>query len=131
MRTFEKGNISEAKLLSKFLELGYRVAIPFGEGSKYDLVIENKEGELKKVQIKTATFNDDCIKLNVCSNNKGYSKQSYKGLVDYIAAYCPDNGACYLIPIEDCPTVAMTLRVKPSKNNQKSKINLASDYLMK
>jgi hypothetical protein len=43
MNTKNIGNIGEIKVLSKFVELGYTVYIPFGDNSKSDLVVEKME----------------------------------------------------------------------------------------
>ena len=72
--TFEKGNISEAKFLADALDAGYPVLIPFGDGSRYDMVLE-MEGTLKKVQVKTGRLRDGKIIFQTTSNNKGYKRK--------------------------------------------------------
>lgn len=51
MNSKQIGNIGEAKVLSKFIELGFPVYIPFGDNEKADLVVEFN-GKLNKIQIK-------------------------------------------------------------------------------
>lgn len=53
MNSKQIGNIGEAKVLSKFIELGFPVYIPFGDNEKADLVVEFN-GKLNKVQVKTS-----------------------------------------------------------------------------
>ena len=53
MNSKQIGNIGEAKVLSKFIELGFPVYIPFGDNEKADLVVEFN-GKLNKIQIKTS-----------------------------------------------------------------------------
>lgn len=48
METKRIGNIGEAKVLSKFIELGYPVYIPFGDNEKADLIAEFN-GKLNKI----------------------------------------------------------------------------------
>ena len=43
------GNIGEAKVLTKFVELGFPVYIPFGDNEKADLIVEFN-GKLNKIR---------------------------------------------------------------------------------
>jgi hypothetical protein len=52
MQTREKGNLTEAKILAALLAAGYLVSIPFGEGHKYDFIIDDSVS-LWRVQCKT------------------------------------------------------------------------------
>lgn len=45
------GNIGEAKVLAKFVELGIPTYLPFGDNEKADL-IANFNGKLNKIQVK-------------------------------------------------------------------------------
>ena len=47
------GNIGEAKVLAKFVEMGIPIYIPFGDDEKADLVAEFN-GKLNKIQVKTS-----------------------------------------------------------------------------
>ena len=41
------GNVVELKCIAKFIEMGYEVSIPYGNGAKYDFVADvNGEFEL-------------------------------------------------------------------------------------
>ena len=53
MTTKQLGNIGEAKVLAKFVELQVPVYIPFGDNEKADLVAEFN-GKLNKIQVKTS-----------------------------------------------------------------------------
>jgi hypothetical protein len=48
------GNASEAVVMAEFLKAGFPVLIPFGENSRYDLVVE-ADGRFLPVQCKTAS----------------------------------------------------------------------------
>src|SRR5690349_15141913 len=48
------GDASESAITTRFIQLGYIVLTPFGGNQRYDLVIENAEGDLHRVQCKTA-----------------------------------------------------------------------------
>lgn len=128
------GNIAEAKVMAEFITLGLPVLIPFGDNERYDLVIEvNKR--FYKVQVKTGNYKKNgSIIIPTCSSYKhrGIGKRSYtKNQIDFIAVYCLEVDKCYLISnFEECAT-GLTLRVKPTKNNQNTNIRWAKDYLLK
>ena len=48
------GERSQAHIIAQLLEVGYTVLTPYGDSSRYDLVIENGEGQFWRVQCKTA-----------------------------------------------------------------------------
>jgi PD-(D/E)XK endonuclease len=49
--------------------------------------------------------------------------------IDAFAAYCPDVGECYFLPIEAFANrIAVQLRLGPTKNNQSVGINWAKEY---
>lgn len=53
MTTKQLGNIGEAKVLAKFVELKVPIYIPFGDNKKADLIAEFN-GKLNKIQVKTS-----------------------------------------------------------------------------
>jgi len=99
--TCQKGNIVEAKVLAKFVEKGYMVFLPFGEGHKCDLVFIDDFGSLKKVQIKKSRgTNHGTFIINLYSNGGGYNKVKYTEKdIDYFATEF--ENVFYLIPIKD------------------------------
>ena len=59
------GERAQAHVIAKFLEVGYNVLVPYGDSSRYDLVIEDAEGRFWRVQVKTAWIE---------GGNQGYIK---------------------------------------------------------
>ncbi len=47
------GELSEAIIIAKLIEVGYSVLTPFGDNRRYDLVIEDADGQFWRVQCKT------------------------------------------------------------------------------
>lgn len=127
MKTFEKGNYSEAIFTAKLLELGYNVLIPFGGGHRYDMVLE-MDKEFKSLQIKTARLRGDVIVFNTCSNNKRGGRKSYHGEVDFIGVYCIDNKRFYLLPTRITGKSSTTLRLSIPRNGQIKGILFAENY---
>jgi hypothetical protein len=124
------GDISEVAALHALASAGYRVAIPFGENQRYDLIIE-KEGVLARVQVKTGRLRSGSVIFNCYSTHlhrKGVACRRYDGEIEYFAVYCPEVGDVYLIPAGDLAVMQGTLRIVPSRNRQKKGIRFASQY---
>jgi hypothetical protein len=47
------GNISESAIITRFLQLGYSILIPYGRKQRCDLLVEDDEGQFWRVQCKT------------------------------------------------------------------------------
>ena len=130
MHTKKKGNLSEIKTITKFIELGAPVLLPFGDNDRYDIAVE-LGGDLKRVQIKTARLDDDgVLSCNLYSVLYGGKKnQSYtKDEVDLIIAYSPELDECYYIDdFENKKSISF--RTQLTKRGKKGK-NWAEDYIL-
>ena len=49
--TKTKGEIAETFVLANLIKEGFTVSLPYGENSRYDLVIETSKG-FKRIQVK-------------------------------------------------------------------------------
>ncbi len=104
--TVRKGSITETKAMLRFLELGYNVFLPFGDGSKCDIIIQDISGGLFKIQCKTSRYNKKSEVFNAYSTARTRSSEGTKAKVLYtkkeVDFFCTfdseDN--MYLIPIE-------------------------------
>ena len=114
-------------------EVGFAVLVPFGENTRYDLVIDDGV-KLAKVQCKTGRLRKGAVIWSMCSNYGHHSnprlvQRDYQGEVDYFAVFCPETRGVYLIPMNDLPMRRQgNLRVVPTKNNQKKLIRDARLY---
>jgi PD-(D/E)XK endonuclease len=45
------GERAQAHVIAKFLEIGHTVLLPYGDSSRYDLVIEDAEERFWRVQV--------------------------------------------------------------------------------
>ena len=112
---------------------GYALLVPFGENTRYDLVIDDGK-TLARVQCKTARLRNGAIVFPVTSTyghhrNPATARRTYSGQIDYFAVYCPETTGVYLIPIDDARTRATAaLRVSPTRNGQQRRIRHAADY---
>lgn len=103
MNTKQIGDISEAKVMTRILELGMIALQPVGDRARYDLAMDD-DGRIQKIQVKTVSFTKSGnFLIRAYSRNKmsiGWVEKRYVGQVDFIAAYCRENGNCYLLPID-------------------------------
>src|SRR5437588_9066641 len=89
-----KGERSEAIIIAKLLEVGYGVLTPFGDNRRYDLVIEDADGNFYRVQCKTGRSNGEYIEFAPASlyyhtraGRTTHGSKSYRGQIDYFAVY--------------------------------------------
>ena len=136
MNTKDKGNLSEMMALAAFTAQGHQVSVPIGENARYDLIAD-LHGILSRVQVKTGRLKKDgsVLRFNTrsayrCANGT-IVHADYTGSVDHFAVYCHELATVYLISIKDMVTVSVgSLRIKATKNNQKSGTLEASDYVL-
>lgn len=124
------GNVVELQCISKFIELGYEVSVPYGNGAKYDFVVD-VNGKFVRVQAKTSSTEDDGASFGFscrsCNRKDGkivhhfYSNEE----IDYFVTAFKEK--CYLIPVEECGAYK-TLRILPTKNGQVRGITWAKNY---
>jgi prevent-host-death family protein len=132
LSTDQKGNIAEAAVTRAALSEGIHVYRPFGEGGRYDLILDLPSG-LSRVQCKWAPRQGGVVVVRCCSARRSRAGVRYRTYcdseVDAFAAYCPDTDRCYYLP---APLVVnrrqIQLRLGPSKNNQRIGIVWARLY---
>lgn len=127
------GNISEAKSLSRFIELGWIVLIPFGDNEPYDLVIDRGNG-FERVQVKTGRvgFSAGSFMFNAFSiseRTSGRHFTSYVGKIDLFSVYFRDTDKIYLIPVSVVGGLTQPVfRINPALNCQKTGVRMAVDF---
>jgi hypothetical protein len=128
MKTATKGNEAEAMILAALVGRGYDVAVPFGGGQPYDLVIDLGGFDLLKVQCKTGWWDKSCISFNTRSTDHGQGRRSYVGLAHIFAVYFPPKKSVYLVPLDAVGGFRAYLRLEPARNNQQRKVKFAADF---
>jgi PD-(D/E)XK endonuclease len=131
LTTDQKGAIAEAAIALAAIELGVGVSRPLGD-ERYDLVFDLGLS-LIRVQCKWAPQNGDVIVVPCRSCRRGpdgFIRRTYSAKdIDAIAAYCPEVGQCYFLPIEHLvDRTFIALRLGPTRNNQRRGINWAEEY---
>src|SRR6187200_1602445 len=132
MTTDQKGAIAEAAIALAAMKLGIDIYRPLGEGGRYDLILD-VGSRLLRVQCKWAASSEQVLVVRCYTFRRtrtGWKKTTYTAdEVDVIAAYSMELDRCFLIPIEmveERPTIQ--LRISPTLNNQKRRINWAEDF---
>ncbi len=128
----QKGAAAEAEIAAAAIRLGLVVLQPFGDGSRYDLVIDTSR-RLLRVQCKWGSRHGEVIVARCITSRHTpscYRRTTYSAdEVNAIAVYSPDTDRCYLIPVQEvegCATIS--LRLGPTRNNQTLNVRWASDY---
>jgi hypothetical protein len=129
------GELSEAIIRAKLLEVGFDILIPSGDNLRYDLVIEDADGSFWRIQCKTGRSNGEYISFAPASlyyhtraGRTTHGSRSYHAQIDYFAVYCPETRGVYLIPVEDTGSSQMNLRLVPARNKQEKNIRWAREY---
>ena len=126
--------------MAEFVKAGFPVLIPFGEDSRYDLVIE-AGGRFYRVQCKTASpcgwqGDRSCIRFHGYSHRfeagKFAGREGYRDQADLFAVYAPppSTGQVYVLPVDEVPETDEWLRLTPARNGQQRKTRLAEDHTL-
>ena len=113
-------------------DAGYQVSTPFGENTRYDLVLDDGE-TLARLQCKTGRMRLGAVEFATASSyahhpNEKPTQRHYRGQVDAFAVYCRETGGVYVIPIEELPLDRAYLRVSAPLNGQRKRIRFAEEY---
>ena len=129
-----KGAIAEAAIAAAAIELGIFVLRPLVEGRRYDLLFD-VDHRLYRVQCKWARLRGAVLFVNLTSTRhtpRGYVRTTYdRTEIDGVAAYCQALKRCFWLPIDVVEGKrAISLRLTPAANNQRTAINFAGDYAL-
>lgn len=132
MNTKKIGNIGEAKILCKFVEMGIPIYIPFGDNERADLIAEFN-GKLNKIQVKTSIKAENGKMIFDLTSSTTHRKEGVKHIytdneIDYFACYNVERDKLFLIPIDQAPNTAITIRYEKPKNNQIKGIIFENEY---
>jgi|TARA_Y100001970_G_scaffold112626_2_gene140530 hypothetical protein len=96
-----RGSQYEAAFVTQALKRGLDVLEPYGDYMPYDVMVQNDEGRIQRVQVKGTSANiknKPGYKVIAASGNS--QKRPIKGEeVDVLAAYVEPEDCWYLIPI--------------------------------
>jgi hypothetical protein len=128
----QRGSLAELAIAHHAGAHGVGVLWPLTSGLRYDLVLD-VAGALFRVQCKTAVRKAEIVVINCRSCRRtadGYDRRAYSSDdVDLIAGYCAELDRSYLLePWRFSGQTMVLLRLAPTKNNQRQRINWAKDF---
>src|SRR3954451_24134242 len=129
----QKGAIAETAIAHAAVKLGIAVYRPVAEGGRFDLIFAFPDASLSRVQCKWAPVVKGTVAIRSYSARRAREGMRYRSYtakeIDAIAAYCPDTGRCYYVPIGRVEGRRVVhLRTKPTRNNQVDRVNYAVEY---
>jgi hypothetical protein len=131
--TRRTGQISEAVIMARFLQLGYVVLTPYGGNQRYDLVIEDADGQFWRIQCKTGWINEarTILQFSTANSNvtgKNRQLRHYRGQCNYFAVYNEVLNKVYLIAVDQVAIGVASLCLSSSENNRNKDKLCARDY---
>lgn len=134
MNTKDFGDLADLSAAKALRSQGHAVSFPFGDNERYDLIIDD-DGELSRAQVRKAAKRDGYIVFKCYSNHRSsgnIKRENFSDTeIDCFLVWYQEENKIYRIPIEETPKTEMRLRLDDAENNQKKKLNWASDYLIK
>jgi hypothetical protein len=128
------GDRSELEVMGALIRNGYRIALPFGENHRYDLIADDGE-RLYRVQVKTGRLRNGAISFSCSSTQRAdrskaatWVSRPYTGEIDVLAVYCPQTKEVYLVPESELVNTRGHLRVDPTVNRQHKRIRWARRF---
>lgn len=126
-----KGNIGEAAVTLALNRIGCNVFREIGDLSKIDLIAQ-LDGHLHTIQVKAATPKNGVIDLLLKKSGPNYQFWYKKTDFDFFAIVNLDDLSIALISIKemvDNDQKCLSLRIKPTQNNQRMGIRMFSSYI--
>ena len=119
--------------MQKFIEQGYIVSVPYGNNSRYDLLVDTGK-HFYRIQCKTASLNENgSYTINTANSVSTTTQRKIKHYtadeIDFIASIVDNQ--LVLIPVElIAGAKSKIFRTELPKYGTKSTCNLISDYTM-
>ena len=101
----KQGDVGMCYAIAYYSRLGWTVSIPITDSQDYDLLVENTDDNILKVQVKTSRYLTEGgtyqVSLKTCGGNKSGQtiKKMDKNYIDLVFVLV-DDGSCYSIPTE-------------------------------
>lgn len=124
------GEISEAIVLARLVQLGFCVSQPFGNNQRYDFVVDDGS-ELRRVQVKTGRLRRGYVVFATRSINPyNHTQRAYIGQADDFVVYCPETNEIYRVPVDLVGHLRHGyLRVDEIRSGRKANVRWAHDFV--
>jgi len=115
-----RGELAELIFVLKAATMGLAVCKPFGDSFPYDVVVENGEHRMLRIQIKsTFTSGRTTFCINLGTRGEGTGHRVYTpDEIDFLAAYVVAHDTWYIIPATELGT-RRHVRVYPTGSHKK------------
>ncbi len=126
-----RGDETELAVALAPVRAGRKLLRPLSSATRYDLLIDNEDGTYTRIQSKTGSIHDSCLRFRAYSvSGHNTTGKRYHGQIDVFGVYCPETGRTYLVPIAALTAGAtiVSLRLAPARNGQKRGIRLARPF---
>lgn len=133
MNKKQQGNWAEIAVIKEFLKNDFKVSIPYGDNASYDLIIEDKSGQLYKVQVKSTSYekrkNVYAFKTvkNRINTNQSFKVHYTQNEVDFFALYNIVLDEIYLLKYDEIDSEDTYIRTEKISNNSSK---LSEDYIL-
>jgi hypothetical protein len=127
-----KGLTTELQCIEKFIQYGFIVSIPYGNNSRYDLLLDGGNGHYIRIQCKTAHLEENgsyTIKTanSVATINKNIIKHYNNKQIDFIVSIIDNQ--LVVIPVDLISnTNSKIFRKELPQYGAKSNCNLIKDF---
>lgn len=127
-----KGLTTELICMQKFIEYGFIVSVPYGNNSRYDLLVDIGNQKFLRIQCKSAALQENgSYKIKTCNAVETTTKRSEKyytkDQIDFIASIIENQ--LVIIPVELIEkSQSKIFRVSLPEYGSKSNCNLIQDY---
>lgn len=131
MNTSRIGNVGEAKVLCKFVEMGIPVYLPYGDGEEIDMlaIFNNK---INRIQVKTTrNVHDNGLIIWKLTKQEMYHGNNVKYdiyAIDYFALYCIEADVLCLFPISEAHLGGISMRLSTYSGKKLSTMHFVEDY---
>jgi hypothetical protein len=135
MKTIEKGDLAELKVITRAIEKGWKPSKPVVSGTRYDLLLDDGEN-IKKVQVKYSSQKlVDCegtyvVELRRKNGDRSNTRKYNKTEIDVLIVYFPScDKFCWFNPDVWEGKSQINVRLEPTKTGRESKALKAEDYV--
>lgn len=127
----DKGSMGELLVAADLISKGYSVFAEHGDNSKIDLIAVDNKYNLYKVQVKSVNSKKSVAKVDTKKSGPNYKFSYESHHFDVCAIYVIDySKILYVSSKEFLENKALfSIRMDPSKNNQKVRTHSFEDYL--
>lgn len=134
MDTKQIGNVAELSVALEARKRGYGVSFPFGDGQKYDLILDDA-GKLFKIQVKKAYKGKNSYACKVKKSNTNrkevkYTKYSNTDF-DFAVIWLEEIDDYYIIPAKVFNDNNWSITMTPTNEDSKTFIYLRNWELLK